>query len=80
MLPIEGKQDDFASLILAYTELTQILQHAHDMLVSTLRLSTGYTCLTVTDLAQYPSKDRSIALMSTGECVECCLCARQRPG
>ena len=70
MLPIEGKQDDFASLILAYTELTQILQHAHDMLVSALLCSTEAACLTITDLTQYPSKDRSIALMSTGECVK----------
>ena len=47
MQAVENKQDDFAGLILAYTEITQILQNAHD-------------CL-------YPSKDRSIALVSMGE-------------
>lgn len=34
MRPVPGIQDDFASLLQAYAEITQILQNAHDVLVS----------------------------------------------
>lgn len=33
MRPVPGVQDDFASLLQAYAEITQILQNAHDVLV-----------------------------------------------
>lgn len=34
MRPVPGVQDDFASLLQAYADITQILQNAHDVLVS----------------------------------------------
>lgn len=33
MRPVPGVQDDFASLLQAYADITQILQNAHDVLV-----------------------------------------------